>query len=140
MLSKYFQEFLKDNDLQAGEEFSIVDKNGGEMPNKKTFYINANPTGPDNVLKCSNDDKFYNYTYTLVSLLNGTAFIKKKPYLPKDGDPCYYVTIGGEIDKTYFDSLNTFNYMLRKKGKLYKTPMEARKHFDQDYKDLISEE
>lgn len=138
MLSKYFQEFLKDNCLQAGEEFNIVDRNSGGIP--ETFYINANPTGPDDILRYSSNDKSYNYTYTLVGLLNGTAFIKKKPYLPKDGDPCYYVTIGGKIGKIYFDPLNTFDCMLRKAGKLYKTSEEAQKHFDQDYKDLIGEE
>lgn len=140
MLSKYFQEFLKDNCLQAGEEFSIVDKNGGEMPNKDTFYIKANPTGPGDILKCSSSYKSYDYIYTLVSLLNGTVFIKKKPYLPKDGDRCYYVTPTKKIEKVlFFDSNNMLHRILRKKGKLYKTPTEALKHLDQDYKDLMEE-
>lgn len=38
-MNKYIQQFLDDNDLQAGERFYILDKDYKKMFNK-TFYIN----------------------------------------------------------------------------------------------------
>ena len=42
-MNKYIQQFLDDNDLQAGERFYILDKDYKKMFNK-TFYINKNAT------------------------------------------------------------------------------------------------
>lgn len=75
-MNKYIQQFLDDNDLQAGERFYILDKDYKKMFNK-TFYINKNATGTDDILLDNNH--FAIYSDTLLYLLTGIAFVKKKP-------------------------------------------------------------
>ena len=79
MMNKYIQQFLDDNDLQAGERFYILDKDYKKMFNK-TFYINKNATGTDDILLDNNH--FAIYSDTLLYLLTGIAFVKKKPFCP----------------------------------------------------------
>lgn len=81
-MNKYIQQFLDDNDLQAGERFYILDKDYKKMFNK-TFYINKNATGTDDILLDNNH--FAIYSDTLLYLLTGIAFVKKKPLLRKAG-------------------------------------------------------
>lgn len=57
-MNKYIQQFLDDNDLQAGERFYILDKDYKKMFNK-TFYINKNATGTDDILLDNNHFAIY---------------------------------------------------------------------------------
>lgn len=63
-MNKYIQQFLDDNDLQAGERFYILDKDYKKMFNK-TFYINKNATGTDDIL----------FIITLISVILGILSI-----------------------------------------------------------------
>lgn len=135
--NKYIQQFLDDNDLQAGERFYILDKDYKKMFNK-TFYINKNATGTDDILLDNNH--FAIYSDTLLYLLTGIAFVKKKPFCPKYGEMVYYVTVSGYIQEVRFDTDSTLHQLLRKAGKLYRSEEEAKRYLDKDYKDLIIQE
>lgn len=137
MMNKYIQQFLDDNDLQAGERFYILDKDYKKMFNK-TFYINKNATGTDDILLDNNH--FAIYSDTLLYLLTGIAFVKKKPFCPKYGEMVYYVTVSGYIQEVRFDTDSTLHQLLRKAGKLYRSEEEAKRYLDKDYKDLIIQE
>lgn len=126
-----------DNDLQAGERFYILDKDYKKMFNK-TFYINKNATGTDDILLDNNH--FAIYSDTLLYLLTGIAFVKKKPFCPKYGEMVYYVTVSGYIQEVRFDTDSTLHQLLRKAGKLYRSKEEAKRYLDKDYKDLIIQE
>lgn len=126
-----------DNDLQAGERFYILDKDYKKMFNK-TFYINKNATGTDDILLDNNH--FAIYSDTLLYLLTGIAFVKKKPFCPKYGEMVYYVTVSGYIQEVRFDTDSTLHQLLRKAGKLYRSEEEAKRYLDKDYKDLIIQE
>lgn len=117
-MNKYIQQFLDDNDLQAGERFYILDKDYKKMFNK-TFYINKNATGTDDILLDNNH--FAIYSDTLLYLLTGIAFVKKKPFCPKYGEMVYYVTVSGYIQEVRFDTDSTLHQLLRKAGKLYRS-------------------
>lgn len=134
---EYIQQFLDDNDLQAGERFYILDKDYKKMFNK-TFYINKNATGTDDILLDNNH--FAIYSDTLLYLLTGIAFVKKKPFCPKYGEMVYYVTVSGYIQEVRFDTDSTLHQLLRKAGKLYRSEEEAKRYLDKDYKDLIIQE
>ena len=136
-MNKYIQQFLDDNDLQAGERFYILDKDYKKMFNK-TFYINKNATGTDDILLDNNH--FAIYSDTLLYLLTGIAFVKKKPFCPKYGEMVYYVTVSGYIQEVRFDTDSTLHQLLRKAGKLYRSEEEAIRHLDKDHKDLIIQE
>lgn len=126
-----------DDDLQAGERFYILDKDYKKMFNK-TFYINKNATGTDDILLDNNH--FAIYSDTLLYLLTGIAFVKKKPFCPKYGEMVYYVTVSGYIQEVRFDTNSTLHQLLRKAGKLYRSEEEAKRYLDKDYKDLIIQE
>lgn len=126
-----------DDDLQAGERFYILDKDYKKMFNK-TFYINKNATGTDDILLDNNH--FAIYSDTLLYLLTGIAFVKKKPFCPKYGEMVYYVTVSGYIQEVRFDTDSTLHQLLRKAGKLYRSEEEAKRYLDKDYKDLIIQE
>ena len=126
-MNKYIQQFLDDNDLQAGERFYILDKDYKKMFNK-TFYINKNATGTDDILLDNNH--FAIYSDTLLYLLTGIAFVKKKPFCPKYGEMVYYVTVSGYIQEVRFDTDSTLHQLLRKAGKLYRSEEEAKRYFN----------
>lgn len=48
-MNKYIQQFLDDNDLQAGEKFYILDKDHEKISNE-LFYINKNFEKPEDIL------------------------------------------------------------------------------------------
>ena len=48
-MNKYIQQFLDDNDLQAGEKFYILDKDYEKISNE-LFYINKNFEKPEDIL------------------------------------------------------------------------------------------
>lgn len=98
-MNKYIQQFLDDNDLQAGERFYILDKDHEKISNE-LFYINENATGADDILL--NNDHFAIYSDTLLYLLTGIAFVKKKPYRPKVNDVYYCVTPERTIARSFF--------------------------------------
>lgn len=100
-MNKYIQQFLDDNDLQAGERFYILDKDYKKMFNE-TFYINKNATGTDDILLDNNH--FAIYSDTLLCLLIGIAFVKKIPYRPKVNDVYYCVTPERTIARSFFFS------------------------------------
>lgn len=136
-MNKYIQQFLEDNDLQAGERFYILDKDYKKISNE-LFYINENATGTDDILL--NNDHFAIYSDTLLYLLTGMAFVKKKPYRPKVNDVYYCVTPERTIARSFFSPTSILDCMLYKAGKLYRTFKEAERHLDEDYKDLIIQE
>lgn len=136
-MNKYIQQFLDDNDLQAGEKFYILDKDHEKISNE-LFYINKNFEKPEDILKCASRNG--GYSYNLLCLLIGIAFIKKKPFYPKYGEMVYYVTVSGYIQEVRFDTDSTLYQLLRKAGKLYRSEEEAKRYLDKDYKDLIIQE
>lgn len=120
-MNKYIQQFLDDNDLQAGEKFYILDKDHEKISNE-LFYINKNFEKPEDILKCASRNG--GYSYNLLCLLIGRAFIKKKPFYPKYGEMVYYVTVSGYIQEVRFDTNSTLHQLLRKAGKLYRSEEE----------------
>lgn len=120
-MNKYIQQFLDDNDLQAGEKFYILDKDHEKISNE-LFYINKNFEKPEDILKCASRNG--GYSYNLLCLLIGRAFIKKKPFYPKYGEMVYYVTVSGYIQEVRFDTDSTLHQLLRKAGKLYRSEEE----------------
>lgn len=52
MYSKYIQQFLEDNDLQAGEKFYILGEDGEALNGKSNYYFKINPEGTLDILKC----------------------------------------------------------------------------------------
>ena len=97
-----------------------------------------NATGTDDILLDNNH--FAIYSDTLLYLLTGIAFVKKKPFCPKYGEMVYYVTVSGYIQEVRFDTDSTLHQLLRKAGKLYRSEEEAKRYLDKDYKDLIIQE
>lgn len=142
MLSKYIQYFLEENDLTPNEAFSVVNENGEDLYDGKTFYINENATNVYEILKCWDNDKD---CFFLTHLLAGFCFPKKKPYWPKPGQEYFYIDINTNscdslINKAIFNEHYLMDIFLRKYGKCYRTYNEAEKHLEKDYKDLIGEE
>lgn len=86
------------------------------------------------------NNHFAIYSDTLLYLLTGIAFVKKKPFCPKYGEMVYYVTVSGYIQEVRFDTDSTLHQLLRKAGKLYRSEEEAKRYLDKDYKDLIIQE
>lgn len=62
----------------------------------KTFYINKNATGTDDILLDNNH--FAIYSDTLLYLLTGIAFVKKKPFCLKNGKPIKNEQLGYECN------------------------------------------
>lgn len=98
-MNKYIQQFLDDNDLQAGERFYILDKDHEKISNE-LFYINKNFEKPEDILKCASRNG--GYSDTLLCLLIGIAFVKKIPYRPKVNDVYYCVTPERTIARSFF--------------------------------------
>lgn len=136
-MNKYIQQFLEDNDLQAGEKFYILNSNKKKLYDK-TFYINKDFEKPEDILKC--DGEKNGYSYTLLNLLVGNFFVKKISFCPEYDEIFYYVTVLGGIQEVRFDKDCTFHCLLRKAGKLYRSEEEAKRYLDKDYKDLIIQE
>lgn len=135
MLSKYFQQFLEDNDLQINERFTITDADGNPQYINRKFWINKQNGGK---LVC--DDKKIPANEVMLSLLRNKMFTKKRPWEPQDDDIYYYVTAKKTIDKTIFCDNCTLDRILRKAGKCYRTYEEAKLHYDQDCNDLLGDE
>lgn len=56
MVSKYIQYFLNENNLELGEEFTIVYENGSEVyKDNETFFFKNTPTYTNDIL-ISKDD------------------------------------------------------------------------------------
>jgi len=136
-MNKYIQQFLDDNDLQAGERFYILNSKH-EILCDKTFYINKNFEKPEDILKRVDDENGHSYAF--LSLLVGTFSVKKIPFCPKHGEIAYYVSVSGNIREARFDNDSTLHRLLCKAGKFYRTRDEAERHLDEDYKDLIIQE
>lgn len=133
-MNKHIQQFLEDNDLQAGEKFYILNSKHENLCDKP-FYINKNFKKPEDILKRVDDEN--GHAYTFLSLLFGTFSVKKIPFHPQNGDIYYYVTALGEIEKVlFFNDANTLHCLLREAGKCYRTRDEAEKHLIDDYKKL----
>ena len=132
-MNKYIQQFLEDNDLQAGEKFYILNSNKKKLYDK-TFYINKDFEKPEDILKC--DGEKNGYSYTLLNLLVGNFFVKKISFCPEYDEIFYYVTVLGGIQEVRFDKDCTFHCLLCKAGKCYRTRNEAKKHLIDDYKKL----
>lgn len=98
----------------------------------KTFYINKNATGTDDILL--NNNHFAIYSDTLLYLLTGIAFVKKKPFCPKYGEMVYYATVSGYIQEVRFDTDSTLHQLLRKAGKLYRRKNNERRNNYSDFK------
>lgn len=62
MYSKYIQQFLDDNDLQADEKFYILNSSHENLCDK-TFYINKDFKEPEDILKCDGEKNGHAYTF-----------------------------------------------------------------------------
>lgn len=61
MYSKYIQQFLEDNDLQAGEKFYILGEDGEALNGKSNYYFKINPKDTPDILKCDGDKTCQNF-------------------------------------------------------------------------------
>lgn len=145
MVSKYIQYFLNENNLELGEEFTLVYKNGSAVyKDEKTFFFKTAPVGTNDILICKQDVKFYS-TAVLLNLLTGLYYVKKKPWQPEIGDVYFYVAVDEGKNKGVIHSETLFNkndikfLLLKKAGKYYKSYFEAEKHLKQDYEYLPGE-
>lgn len=132
MYSKYIQQFLEDNDLQAGEKFYILGEDGEALNGKSNYYFKINPKDTPDILKCDGDKTCQNFV--LLKLLTEKYKVKKPPFHPKKHETFYYVTVLGDIEKEDFYEEYTFHYLLCNLGKCYKTYEEAEKHVEEDIK------
>jgi len=132
MYSKYIQQFLEDNDLQAGEKFYILGEDGEALKGKSNYYFKINPEGTLDILKCDSDRTCQDFV--LLRLLTEKYKVKKIPFHPKKHETFYYVTVQGDIEEEDFYEGYTFHYLLCKLGKCYKTYKEAEKHVEEDVK------
>lgn len=104
----------------------------------KYYSITGEKEIKEKILKITKSGTIY--SDTLLYLLTGIAFVKKKPFCPKYGEMVYYVTVSGYIQEVRFDTDSTLHQLLRKAGKLYRSEEEAKRYLDKDYKDLIIQE
>lgn len=81
MYSKYIQQFLEDNDLQAGEKFYILGEDGEALNGKSNYYFKINPEGTLDILKCDSDRTCQDFV--LLRLLTEKYKVKKIPFHPK---------------------------------------------------------
>lgn len=66
MYSKYIQQFLEDNDLQAGEKFYILGEDGEALNGKSNYYFKINPEGTLDILKCDSDRTCQDFVFLVV--------------------------------------------------------------------------
>lgn len=144
MVSKYIQYFLNENNLELGEEFTIVYENGSEVyKDNETFFFKNTPTYTNNILISKKDENFC--PTILLGLLNGLYYVKKKPWQPEIGDVYFYVAVDDGRDKGVIHKETLFNkndikfLLLKKAGKYYKSYFEAEKHLKEDYEYLTGE-
>lgn len=130
MYSKYIQQFLEDNDLQAGEKFYILGEDGEALNGKSNYYFKINPEGTLDILKCDSDRTCQDFV--LLRLLTEKYKVKKIPFHPKNEEIFYFVNVLGEIQGVTFDERCILHYLLCKLGKCYKTEKEAEKHVEED--------
>lgn len=132
MYSKYIQQFLEDNDLQAGEKFYILGEDGEALNGKSNYYFKINPESTLDILKCDSDRTCQDFV--LLRLLTEKYKVKKIPFHPKNEEIFYFVDVLGGIQGVTFDERCTLHYLLCKLGKCYKTYKEAKKHVEEDVK------
>lgn len=130
MYSKYIQQFLKDNDLQAGEKFYILGEDGEELNGKSNYYFKINPESTLDILKCDSDRTCQDFV--LLRLLTEKYKVKKIPFYPENNEIFYFVDILGGIQAVTFDERCTLHYLLCNLGKCYKTKKEASEHITED--------
>lgn len=144
MVSKYIQYFLNENNLELGEEFTIVYENGSKVyKDNEAFFFKNTPTYTNDILISKKDENFC--PTILLGLLTGLYYVKKKPWQPKIGDVYFYVAVDEGKNKGVIHSETLFNkndikfLLLKKAGKYYQSYFEAEKHLKQDYEDLTGE-
>ena len=82
MLSKYIQYFLDENNLELGEEFTIVYENGSKVyKDNEAFFFKNTPTYTNDILISKKDENFC--PTILLGLLTGLYYVKKKPWQPE---------------------------------------------------------
>lgn len=116
MLSKYIQYFLDENNLELGEEFTIVYENGSEVyKDNETFFFKNTPTYTNDILISKKDENFC--PTILLGLLNGLYYVKKKPWQPEIGDVYFYVAVdeGRDSRKNFKTGLRIFNRRINMK-------------------------
>lgn len=92
MVSKYIQYFLNENNLELGEEFTIVYENGSKVyKDNEAFFFKNTPTYTNDILISKKDENFC--PTILLGLLTGLYYVKKKPWQPKIGDVYFYVAV-----------------------------------------------
>lgn len=130
MIGKYINQFMADNELSVGEEFSIknldgqkvvvssadrykiVDVDGGIL--KAVVDVNKEP--PNTLLEV-----------ILMDLLRENYFIEKKPFSPAVGERYYFVDpLGCAVDRIFVASAEDF--LLYKYIGVYKTEQAATKN------------
>lgn len=144
MVSKYIQYFLNENNLELGEEFTIVYENGSKVyKDNEAFFFKNTPTYTNDILISKKDENFC--PTILLGLLTGLYYVKKKPWQPKIGDVFFYVAVDEGRNKGVIHSQTLFNkndiqfLLLKKAGKYYKSYFEAEKHLKEDYEYLTGE-
>lgn len=131
MLSKYINQFMKDNDLLVNEEFFIENLDGSRVllgfadRYKIKDYDGGILTAV--VMKEKDEPPAMLLEAALIDLLRENYLVKKKPFYPAFGERYYYVSPTGVVMNQKFIS-NAEDFLLRKYIGVYKTEEEADKN------------
>ena len=146
MVSKYIQYFLNENNLELGEEFTIVYENGSKVyKDNEAFFFKNTPTYTNDILISKKDENFC--PTILLGLLTGLYYVKKKPWQPEIGDVYFYVAVDEGRNrritmKKYSVKLietYVFGFEVEAKNRV-EAEEKAKRYLDKDYKDLIIQE
>mgnify|MGYP000917065216 CR=1 FL=1 len=112
MVSKYIQYFLNENNLELGEEFTIVYENGSKVyKDNEAFFFKNTPTYTNDILISKKDENFC--PTILLGLLTGLYYVKKKPWQPEIGDVYFYVAVDEGRNKGVIHSQTLFNKLVK---------------------------
>lgn len=120
-MANYMSQVAKMLGVELSEKFEINEndnwicsftENQFEIANKNKVYVNASLG-----------------EHVLAELIGGVYTIKRKAWVPAEGERYYFVTIDGDIRSDTCDNV-TFDALLYKIGNCYRTPEEAGANYD----------
>lgn len=131
MLSKYINQFMKDNDLLVNEEFFIETLDGsrvllGFADRYKIKDFNGGILTAV-VMKEKDEPPAMLLEAALIDLLRENYLVKKKPFCPSFGERYYYVAPTGAVMNSRFNGVAE-DFLLYKYIGVYKTEEEATKN------------
>lgn len=115
----YMDKISKMLGLELGEYFKIAGVDG-------EFWLD------DNGLHMQDDKGDYDLNALMMALLTGRSKIVYPPWTPKIGDIYYHNTRLGETYRERVEDNNSFDLMIVKLGKAYRTEEKAKAHAEED--------